>query len=150
MEASINSRIKKIMDHYAVSPAAFADKINVQRSGISHILSDRNKPSLEFIQKTIAEFPQINPIWLLNGSGEMILTGLPNITTESFKVNFETTEKKDENLFTDVITSVNKEENKGTPKKEENLTERTKNSNSKKIEKIILLYSDGSFDFYLK
>ena len=42
-------RLKIVMDHYELSAALFAEKIEVQRSSISHILSKRNKPSLEFV-----------------------------------------------------------------------------------------------------
>ena len=48
-----------------LSASAFADKIEVQRSSISHILSGRNKPSLEFIQKVLTAFPKVSSDWLL-------------------------------------------------------------------------------------
>jgi transcriptional regulator with XRE-family HTH domain len=54
-----------------ISPIQFASIIGVQRSGISHILSGRNKPSLDFIQKILAKFPDINADWLVQGIGEM-------------------------------------------------------------------------------
>ena len=44
-------RLKKMMEHYQISASMFADKVGVQRSSISHILSGRNKPSLDFILK---------------------------------------------------------------------------------------------------
>ena len=47
----------------------FADKIGVQRSSISHILSGRNKPSLDFILKVTNEFTDVDIYWLLNGKG---------------------------------------------------------------------------------
>ena len=55
-----------------LSPSLFADKIGVQRSGVSHILSGRNKPSLDFIIKILTAFPQVDADWLLFGRGEMI------------------------------------------------------------------------------
>jgi len=62
-------RLEKILDYYGLSAAVFADKIGVQRSGISHLLSGRNKPSLEFVMKVIRAFPEVNLYWLLNGKG---------------------------------------------------------------------------------
>ena len=47
------SRLKKVMDYHQITASMFADKIGVQRSSISHILSGRNKPSLDFILKEI-------------------------------------------------------------------------------------------------
>jgi len=62
-------RLEKILDYYGLSAAAFADKIGVQRSSISHLLSGRNKPSLEFVMKVVRAFPEVNLYWLLNGKG---------------------------------------------------------------------------------
>jgi len=62
-------RLKKVMDYYQLSAAAFADRIDVQRSSISHLLSGRNKPSLDFVLKVLEEFKTIELYWLLNGKG---------------------------------------------------------------------------------
>ena len=62
-------RLNKVMDYYQLSAAAFADKINVQRSSISHLLSGRNKPSLDFVLKVLEEFKDVELYWLLNGKG---------------------------------------------------------------------------------
>ena len=50
------SRLKKVMEHHKLTATLFADKVGVQRSSISHILSGRNKPSLDFILKITSEF----------------------------------------------------------------------------------------------
>ena len=63
-------RLEKILDFYKLSAAAFADTIGVQRSSISHILTGRNKPSLEFVMKVVRSYPEVNLYWLLNGKGE--------------------------------------------------------------------------------
>ena len=62
-------RLKKMMEHYKISASMFADKVGVQRSSISHILSGRNKPSLDFVLKVTAEFKDVDIKWLLNGIG---------------------------------------------------------------------------------
>ena len=59
------SRLEELMDNHQLSAAAFAEKIGVQRSSVSHILSKRNKPSLEFILKINAAFDSIGLDWLL-------------------------------------------------------------------------------------
>ena len=63
------TRIKKLMDHHELTASLFADKIGVQRSSISHILSGRNKPSLDFILKITTEFEDVDLQWLINGVG---------------------------------------------------------------------------------
>lgn len=63
-------RLKIIMDYYELSATLLADKIEVQRSSISHLLSGRNKPSLEFVLKILKAFPEVELYWLLNGIGK--------------------------------------------------------------------------------
>ena len=63
------TRIKKVMDFHQLTASLFADKIGVQRSSISHILSGRNKPSLDFILKITSEFKDVDIHWLLHGNG---------------------------------------------------------------------------------
>ena len=65
-----NKRLKKILEYYDLSASAFAEIIKVQRSSISHILSGRNNPSLEFITKVLTAFPDIDLTWILSGVGE--------------------------------------------------------------------------------
>ena len=62
-------RLQIILDYYGLSASAFADRIDVQRSSISHLLSGRNKPSLDFILKVIEIFPEVDLYWILNGKG---------------------------------------------------------------------------------
>lgn len=64
-------RIELIMQAQNLTSSQFADRIGVQRSGLSHILSGRNNPSLDFVLKVLASFPEINPLWLLHGKGKM-------------------------------------------------------------------------------
>ena len=56
---NMTERINKILKYYSLNSSQLADKIGVQRSSISHILSGRNKPSLDFIQKLMKVFPEI-------------------------------------------------------------------------------------------
>jgi len=63
------NRLKKILEHHQLTASIFADKIGVQRSSISHILSGRNKPSLDFILKVTSTFEDVDMYWLLNGKG---------------------------------------------------------------------------------
>jgi len=62
-------RLEKILSFYNLSASSFADKIGVQRSSISHLLTGRNKPSLEFVMKVVNTYPEVNLYWLLNGKG---------------------------------------------------------------------------------
>lgn len=91
-------RLKKVMDYHALSASMFADKVGVQRSSISHILSGRNKPSLDFILKVTTEFEDVDIKWLLNGKGNFPKKEvLQNSNTTSTPTLFQkdiSTEKK--------------------------------------------------------
>lgn len=67
----LEDRIRKLIELKKLNAAQFADKIGVQRSSISHILSGRNRPSLEFLQKILKNYPEINADWLLTGNGNI-------------------------------------------------------------------------------
>lgn len=62
-------RIKNVMDFHNLNASLFADSIGVQRSSISHLLSGRNKPSLDFVLKVTEVFEEVDLVWLLHGKG---------------------------------------------------------------------------------
>jgi DNA-binding XRE family transcriptional regulator len=62
-------RLEIILDYYSLNASSFADKIGAQRSSMSHLLSGRNKPSLDFMLKIMEVFPEVDLYWLLNGAG---------------------------------------------------------------------------------
>lgn len=63
-------RIELLMKCYDLSPSQFADKTGIQRASVSHIISGRNKPSLEVMLKIYEAFPGIDMKWLMMGAGE--------------------------------------------------------------------------------
>lgn len=67
----MKERLIQLLDLEQLSPSKFADIIGVQRSSISHVLSGRNKPSFDFLQKTLKAFPGLNASWLMLGEGTM-------------------------------------------------------------------------------
>ncbi|MBR4678167.1 MAG: helix-turn-helix transcriptional regulator [Bacteroidales bacterium] len=88
----MKDRILKILDKENISAAKFADVLGVQRSSISHILSGRNKPSLDFVQRILQKFPEINSDWLLFGKGNIYRNGSGQSEQQSQQVA-TTTEK---------------------------------------------------------
>jgi bacteriophage CI repressor helix-turn-helix domain len=63
------ARLQRIMDYYDLNASALADSLGVLRSSISHLLSERNKPSLDFVLKIIDKYPEVDLYWLLYGKG---------------------------------------------------------------------------------
>jgi transcriptional regulator with XRE-family HTH domain len=70
-ELAMKERLIQLLDLEQLSPSKFADIIGVQRSSISHVISGRNKPSFDFLQKTLKAFPGLNASWLMLGEGTM-------------------------------------------------------------------------------
>ncbi|MFY7669917.1 helix-turn-helix transcriptional regulator [Tenacibaculum sp. MEBiC06402] len=126
-------RLKLILDYYNLSSSNFAEKIDVPRSSISHLLSGRNKPSLDFILKVDKAFDEVNLDWLLYGKGTF-----PKVSEETTSPSlFNQTEKKIDQ------TEIQKSQ------QTKNLSEVPANE-LKKLIKVILLYSDGTFDEFEK
>ena len=67
----MNDRIKKWMESEDLKPSVFANNIGVNRATISHILSGRNKPSIDFFYKLLNNYPDLNANWLITGIGFM-------------------------------------------------------------------------------
>ncbi len=75
----IRDRIVSIMQEHQLSATMFADTLQVQRSNISHILSGRNKPSIDFLEKLCTKFPNIDLKWLITGISSNKNENSPNI-----------------------------------------------------------------------
>lgn len=63
-------RIELLMKCYGLTPSQFADRTGIQRASVSHIISGRNKPSLEVMQKIYDAFPELDLGWLMTGKGD--------------------------------------------------------------------------------
>lgn len=141
----MEDRIRKILKEKNLSASKFADEIGVQRSSISHIISGRNKPSLDFVRKVLLKYPDINAEWLVTGKGQMMdevfsakeerkdkdLFGLMNEEGETAKQKTTKTPPEPENQLKE-IRQVNKEP-----------------SSEKRLIKVVLFYDDGSFSDYV-
>lgn len=75
-------RLKKVASYYDLTASMLADKIGVQRSSISHILSGRNKPSLDFVLKITESFDEVDLYWLLNGKGTFPKSPTPSTSSQ--------------------------------------------------------------------
>ena len=67
----MHERLKNWMESEGLKPSVLADTIGVNRATISHILSGRNKPSIDFLQKLLSAYPNLNANWLIIGIGYM-------------------------------------------------------------------------------
>ncbi|WP_458626691.1 helix-turn-helix domain-containing protein [Winogradskyella sp. PC D3.3] len=122
-------RLQKVIDYYSESASSFAEKIGVQRSSISHILSGRNKPSLDFVMKVLHTYPEVELHWLIDGKGNF-----PNQipTLKPPKTNtIETPPKPQPSKQTLNTPSPN-----------------TNSDSDSEIDKIVIFYKNGTFKSY--
>jgi transcriptional regulator with XRE-family HTH domain len=89
------NRLQKILDFYNISATELSNQISFNRSTISHLLSGRNKPSLDFVMKVLQEFPEVELYWLLNGKGSFPSVKSIPTSTHSNSENTQPTEKED-------------------------------------------------------
>ncbi|MDZ7898856.1 MAG: helix-turn-helix domain-containing protein [Arcicella sp.] len=147
----LNKKIEQIIIDKGISPSYFADTIGIQRSSISHILSGRNKPSLDIIQRILKVFPDIDRDWLLFDN-EIPQQNTPQINREQ-PINQRV---KSQNLFDQkprespksfqaeqlpVQTPVNV-----MPKRKIERPMIPPSNTNKQIERIMIFYTDGTFE----
>ncbi len=132
-------RLETLLEYYNLNASSFADKIGVQRSSLSHLLSGRNKPSLDFILKILEVFPEVDLYWILNGKGSFPKTiGNNNvIKTPPAILNSEPISG---NLFSTIP-----EAKRTTPTVEVKKIDQLPQSISNEVEKIVFFYKDGTF-----
>ncbi len=145
----MNNRILLILKYKDISAGKFADEIDVLRSSVSHILSQRNKPSLEFIQKILKKYPEISPEWLISGKGAMLKN--PELFSNNELLNTQKSESKHIVEDTKDSTTQTKAEKKEKKSITEEMPEKIISDNfqrRKKIEKILVFYTDKTFVEY--
>lgn len=150
-------RIKLLLETQNLTASQFAEKINVQRSSVSHIMSGRNKASLDFVQKILTYFPEVSPDWLINGKGPMLRSSeTPSGTGKQEEVRNKNTRElfdfKEQDSGKDKpsadYSSEPKDEDEpvyGNSKRTD--IERIRDTN-KQVERIVILYTDGTFSTY--
>ena len=150
----MREKLLKLMKYEKLSSSRLAEILEIQPSSISHILSGRNKPSFDFLVKILRRFPTLNPDWLLLDSDQM------------YRQSDESAALKDNQVIAPISTSTiqagSSEHRQNNSSNESsvannNSTKRTtptelpftNNQNvNKTIERVIVLYSDKSFEAF--
>ncbi len=141
----MNDRFKKLMLHYNMSPSNFADEIGVNRPGISHIISGRNKPGVDLIQKVLKRFPEVSTDWLLMGIGSML-----HVDNDGAKIHAEPAETKAAKKPIQSLFQIEEEQEIPEEKIVETRQEQPKKhieiQATSRIKRITVYYQDGSFE----
>lgn len=165
----IVNRIETFLAETKMSPSIFADAIGVQRATISHILSGRNNPSLDFVQKVLSRFPNLNPDWILSGKGEIWRDAdnsegseeMPKVLTRNTQsqqralfdipvANKTSDQEEEKNIrVDDTKVSAGRRVLQNMVKPGSLKTETPVNEiHRKKIQKVIVLYTDQTFEAF--
>ncbi len=142
----MKERLQYIINNEGVTNLRFAEMLGVNPASISHILSERNKPSFDFVVKIAEKLPHYNLRWLLTGCGEPLET--PQIT--------QTLEPSQAELFNTEPTKQRSQEEQqptesATTKEEPHLAapeENTTNTQQTTTSRLIVCFPDGTFSEY--
>lgn len=144
----LNDKIKQILIEKNLSPSHFADEIGVQRSSISHILAGRNKPSFDIIQKIVKRFPDLGYEWLMEEEPRGNASSFNQIpsNTKRFKGRPSTTTAS---VAQAIPAAIHEGKNTHIPLVDTVLNHKNSSNNpEKKVERILIFYSDKTFTEY--
>lgn len=138
-------RIQELIKVLGISPSQFADEIGVQRSAISHLISGRNNPSLEFVLKILKRYPLVDTTWLMNGTGNMMKgteseSPVTPVTIPGSHIEPELFPELESADYTREEPVIVKKSPQPSPVPAQKAT-----ASGKKIEKIIIVYNDHTF-----
>ena len=136
----MQDRILKLINELDVSSTKLAEEIGVQRSSISHILSGRNKPSFDFIQKLLKRYPKINAKWLMLGEGPVFAENIQS------SLPFQDTGSQSGEPLTSRESNIQNQ-----PRTDHQIGKsdtRKKATTEPVIKKIVIFYTDNSFEEY--
>lgn len=141
----MKERLLEFLRQENKSSAQFAEEIGVQASGISHILSGRNNPSLDFVLKMLEKYRFLSTDWLLFGKGSMykepkmqsLFDDIPETQIDNNEVPVKKTSIGNNIEFHDVIGKSKSNDSPNSQKKQNN-----------QIVKIVWFFDDNSFEEY--
>ncbi|MDR2361930.1 MAG: helix-turn-helix domain-containing protein [Prevotellaceae bacterium] len=141
----MTERLTQFLTAEQLSPTRFADLIGVQPSGVSHILSGRNKPGYDFMEKFIKRFPAVNIEWFITGKGKMykerVMPDLFNIPIATPPVEAPTPILNTEEKPVEAPIPL-------PPYPTEAATQLSGRIMEKDVEKVIIFYTDNTFSAY--
>jgi DNA-binding XRE family transcriptional regulator len=137
----LKEKIEKLIIGLGMTSTSFADYIEVSRPIISHILSGRNKPSWEILQRILLKFPEIGQKWIMDGEDLNIEIVRQFAKSQDFSSNFSLFEPSRELNISNQTVHNNSTLNSQGPL----INEKTKNSDDKKVVKILVFYADNTF-----
>lgn len=93
----IKDRLAHILRAKNLTATQFAEMMHIQPSNVSHLLSGRNKPSLDFLMKLKEIFPEYSFDWIILGKKPITVSDTNTISRNTLfdEVDDVTTENKE-------------------------------------------------------
>lgn len=167
-------RIEYLIEAHGLTSSQFADKTGIPRASVSHILSGRNKPSLEILQKVAAVFPDVDLNWLMMGAGEPPIINIESqrtippiqeeslfastediqqfqrpVSTQKSSTNEQQTPKQQKPAIERSPVVQQKPQTERTQRKSVQQRPQTEGDKSRKIKEIRVFYSDGTYEILI-
>lgn len=152
----MREKLLKLMKSEKLSSSRLAEILEIQPSSISHILSGRNKPSYDFLVKILRRFPTLNPDWLLLDAEQMYRSNeeLDRHINDTNTQSSQTTGSAEKMIVNSksALNPKNESSQNSTNRPVENIAAVANiATDGRTIERVIVLYTDKSFEaYYLK
>lgn len=141
----MKEKLEYLLREKQLTATQLARLLEIQPSGISHIMSGRNKPSFDFVVKILSVFPDINPDWLMLDSDEVYRRGEAPRSNPLFDIDeFDSPSESSSAVLGDSEFSASKNQVENLPM--QNFSS-TKNS-GKPVDRIVIFYADGTFESF--
>ena len=140
----MKEKLEYLLREKQLSATSLARLLEIQPSGISHIMSGRNKPSFDLVVKILTAFPDINPDWLLLDSDEVYRRGGTSSTHDLF--GFDDQPPQSDPSF-DSQENIEFSESK-TEVENLSMQNFSAKKSGKAVDRIVVLYADGTFESF--
>ena len=143
----MREKLLNLMKSEQLTASKLAELLDIQPSGISHILSGRNKPSFDLVQKILRRFPRVNPDWLLLDKDEMYRTIdiEPQPATSQSISTEELDETMQQSTVSGMTTPATNSTSASTPAQQIVAAYAPKSGN---VKRVIILFDDHTFESY--
>lgn len=133
-------KVRLIIGNKCESPSQFADEIGIPRSGVSHLLNGRNKPSLDVITRIVHRYPDIGTDWIWDDNKMPVLNSGTSVSGLAGKG----VEKAGEPIYGKPLDLFSQPQS-GRETVQKNVGPTKSEGNQNKVERVLLFFTDGTF-----
>lgn len=141
----MKEKLEYLLREKQLTATQLARLLEIQPSGISHIMSGRNKPSFDFVVKILSVFPDINPDWLMLDSDEVYRRGEAPRSNPLFDIDeFDSPSESSSDVLENSELSASQNQVEKLPMQNFSSAKNT----GKPVDRIVIFYADGTFESF--